>query len=739
MAPPDWNSAIEIHPPGWECPASPFWVAGWVTSAAGLTPVDVRAWLGAQPFLGLCGLPRPDKETEAHGRPGPPQAGFSFLLDPVSGAEELRIEVCDQAGRWTEIFRQAVTWRGATPSVRPSLPDPQPLLRLLQARAARAGEAWSDLAGEILAAKAAKTFDVMPSLPFQGALEQLGDLAAVQYDHLLLTGWVAHREQRIISLTAFLDTANPLPLVHGLPRPDAGMLFPDLIDGAHSRFAGYLRIPSALPHPLALRIFAELQDGRRELVFLKRFHPVLVSGSGTGLPPFSPFKFTCAAWTLRRAGWGTGWPDGQFATQLRAAWRDYRLAAPAQHLPKSLHIDSPPSNPRPLRVTLVTHNLNFEGAPLFLLEYARYLATRPGWSLRIVSPLDGPLRASFSDAGVKVCLVDVTALLAAPNDEGFNTALDRLAAAPGWEETDVIVANTMVSFWAVHLARRIRKPSLFYVHESVSARRFFALQYTPALVMQVEHAFTLATRVVFIAAAAQLAHAALAGRQNFRVLPGWIDAAQIRTYGATHSRAEIRRKLGYPLEAVIFANIGSLLPRKGQHVFLEAIRLLQQRPPPVSLAFWLVGARPGPDPYADLLRYTIATHPLPDVHLIEHSADPYQYFHAADIFVCSSLEEAFPRVVMEAAVFGRTIVSTNVNGIPEMLGPDEAWLVPPGDAGRLAEAMQAALDAHWQGDHGRARRARESVATRFDAAILLPQHADLVRAVAELPPADHDE
>src|SRR5688572_32833042 len=134
MSPPDWKSVIEIHPDGWLCPAGPFWVAGWATSASGLVTVDVRAWLGDQAFLGLCGLPRPDKEIEARGQAGAPQAGFSFLLHPVAGATELRVELCDQHGRWTRIFRQAVTMPAspepALPEVGLHQPDPQPILRL---------------------------------------------------------------------------------------------------------------------------------------------------------------------------------------------------------------------------------------------------------------------------------------------------------------------------------------------------------------------------------------------------------------------------------------------------------------------------------------------------------------------------------------------------------------------------------------------------------------------------------
>jgi glycosyltransferase involved in cell wall biosynthesis len=733
MPPPDWKSAIEIHPDGWVCPAEAFWVAGWVTSSAGLVPVDVRAWLGPVPFLGLCGLPRPDREAAARGQAGPPHAGFSFLLQPVPGADRLRIEVCDQQGRWTEIFRHDVTSPGGRAVPRAVPVGPAPLLRLLRAQHSRPGESWSDLAREILAAEVAESFDVMPSFPFQGALEEIPALAPVRYDHLLVTGWVAHREQRITALTAFLDTAAPQPLVHGLSRPDAGAMFPELIDGAQSRFAGHLRIPAGVPQPLALRIFADLADGTRVLVFLKHFRPVLTSGAGTDLPPFSRWKFLRAAQSLRAAGWGATWTGADFRTTLRASWQEYRVAALAPRPPRALPERTVPVRVAPLHVTLVTHNLQFEGAPLFLLEYARHLATQPGWTVRVVSPVDGPLRERFTSAGVPVALVEAEALQNAQTDSEFGAALKKLATQPVWAGTEVIIANTMVATWAVHLARQLERPSILYVHESVSARRFFMPHTGAAAIARIEQGFTLATRVAFVAHAAQRAHAALAGSGNFRVLPGWIHVARLRAYDAAHDRAALRQQLGLPPDMVVFSVIGAVVSRKGQHVFLDAIALLQKRALPAPCAFLIVGVKPGTDPYVDILRQTVTTRGLSGVRLIESSDDPYRYFMAADICVCPSLEEALPRVIMEAAVFGRHIVTTDVDGIPELVGPGEAWLVPPDDPRRLADAMEAALTAHLAGDRSRADRAQTRIVSQFDSAILLPRHTDLVRAVAAHP------
>ncbi len=65
-----------------------------------------------------------------------------------------------------------------------------------------------------------------------------------------------------------------------------------------------------------------------------------------------------------------------------------------------------------------------------------------------------------------------------------------------------------------------------------------------------------------------------------------------------------------------------------------------------------------------------------------------------------------------------------------MLRADDAWLVPPGDALKLSEAMSAALDAHLSGDRSRAARAQRFVSENFSTTVLLPQHVGLALEAA---------
>lgn len=406
------------------------------------------------------------------------------------------------------------------------------------------------------------------------------------------------------------------------------------------------------------------------------------------------------------------------------------LRFPPPNLPLDVHHHRYARTPRPFRALVVTHNLNHEGAPIFIFELARFLSEQPGLSVTVVSPQEGPLRARCEQAGLAVEVwPDAATFLGARTKADFDGALARFAAAHPCAGADVIVANTMLAFWAVHLAHALGKPSALYIHESNAVRRFFAPLLPPLLHDVVEDAFRLATRVVFTAEATRAMHEELNGNDNFRTLRSWVDFSRIERFKAEHDRRALRRKHGLDPEAVIVVNIGSVCERKGQHIYIRGIDLLHRGPsvlPGAPVQWVMVGAREGL--YMETLREDIALMGLHHVRIFPETPDIYDFYHLADVLVCTSFEESFPRVLLEAMVFGTRIVSTDVNGIPEMLrNSDEAYLVPAGDPFKLAAALQAALRDHSSGDTRMLSRAHARAARQFHHSRALPPHAQLVR------------
>ena len=406
------------------------------------------------------------------------------------------------------------------------------------------------------------------------------------------------------------------------------------------------------------------------------------------------------------------------------------LDFPPRNLPLNPYHQRYAQTARPFRVLVLTHNLKFEGAPIFIFELARYLAEQPGVSVTVASPEEGPLRARFESAGLKVEIWNVVAMVGAKTPADFATALKKFAGSRPWDDTDLFLCNTMLTFWGVHLAAHLDKSSALYIHESNAVKRFFAPLLPPLMHDTVEESFRLATRVVYTAQATRDLHEELNVNDNFRTLASWVDFTRIERFAAAHDKAALRRKHGLDPDAVVIVNIGSVCERKGQHIYIRGIDLLEKELPALhpgkTIQWVMVGAREGL--YMESLQEDIQLMGLHDLKIFPETPDIYDFYRLADILVCTSFEESFPRVLLEGMVFGNRLVSTDVNGISEMLtNTDEAWLVPAGDPFKLAAALKMALADHCAGNQKMLSMAYARAARNYHQARALPAHLQVVR------------
>lgn len=384
-----------------------------------------------------------------------------------------------------------------------------------------------------------------------------------------------------------------------------------------------------------------------------------------------------------------------------------------------------------LHLLAVTHNLKFEGAPLFLFEYIKFLVHELGFRVDIISAEDGPLRAAYEAMSAKIILIDRHPLHGARNDKEFAEQIEvmrhNLQQEIDLNSVDVFVCNTIACWWGVHLAAAVNKPSLFYIHESASLKRFFSGALLKNRHGVARAAFRQATRVCFLCQATRAYYEELNDYDNFRYVSSWIDLPRIEALKAANPRDEARAKLGYAPHEQIVANIGTVCERKGQHVFLRTVSyFVKHFAAAGSYRFLLVGGRPGE--FQDSLIKDIERLGLTNVVEIVNETDRvYDYFRAANIFACTSFEESFPRVLLEAMAFETPIVSTHVHGIPEMVTDKaEAYLVPPGDPIVFAKTLKTCLDKLLHGT-STVPMGYSKVVRAYDMDLVLPKHADLAR------------
>ena len=157
-------------------------------------------------------------------------------------------------------------------------------------------------------------------------------------------------------------------------------------------------------------------------------------------------------------------------------------------------------------------------------------------------------------------------------------------------------------------------------------------------------------------------------------------------------QAEARRQLKLDLHAPTVVYIGRMDLRKGLRELVDAsARLRVQRP---DLQVYMVGAGPDRD---HLSRAVQEAGVGGSVHLLPPCApdEVATWMTAADVVTLPSYMEGCPNVVLEALACGRPVVATRVGGIPEIMSADCGQLIPPQDAGALAEALNTALGRTW--------------------------------------------
>lgn len=153
-------------------------------------------------------------------------------------------------------------------------------------------------------------------------------------------------------------------------------------------------------------------------------------------------------------------------------------------------------------------------------------------------------------------------------------------------------------------------------------------------------------------------------------------------------RATARAQLGITADEVVMGTVTRLHDSKGNEYLVEAARLvLDQRP---HAKFFLFGE----GPLLGDLQAQAQRLGLGDRFVFGGFVKDVRGALAAfDISVFPSLWEGTPLTVFEALAAGKSIVSTDADGLREVLTPDEdALMVPRRNARALADAMVRLMD-----------------------------------------------
>lgn len=242
------------------------------------------------------------------------------------------------------------------------------------------------------------------------------------------------------------------------------------------------------------------------------------------------------------------------------------------------------------------------------------------------------------------------------------------------QDPDVLYFNQLRS--AVFFSRFLPsgRPALVYHAHGFSSPG--ELRWTRFLFGRFDHIFAVSGFT-----ASQLIAAGVAP-PKVRIIPNAVDIEEIKSSSMVSRRALPSR----PHPGIVFVQVGSISPNKGQLLAVEALSQL-----PFQSVLWLCGEVPpgGDSGYLVRIKKAVAERGLKDrVVFLNWRDDVPAVLAAGDVCLQPSVGyESFGLSLLEAMALGKPCIGTRVGGIPEVIEADRTGLLVTPSSDALAEAM----------------------------------------------------
>jgi glycosyltransferase involved in cell wall biosynthesis len=357
--------------------------------------------------------------------------------------------------------------------------------------------------------------------------------------------------------------------------------------------------------------------------------------------------------------------------------------------------------------------LDAGGAELSVVEIAGAVARAGGRALVLAEP--GRLTADVAAAGGEI----VPFPAATKNPLRLLANVRRIARIAAREGVSLIHARSRAPAWsALVAARRLGVPFVTTYHgaygESNRLKRLYNSVMARGDVVIANSRFT----------ADLIASRYATPPERIAVIHRGVDISAFDPEGIAPERvAALRQSWDVTPQQRVILQAARLTRWKGQRVLIDAAARLRALGELADTVVVLAGDAQGRDDYVEALRGQIARLALQEhVRLVGHVRDIAAAYLAAHVTVIASTEpEAFGRTAIEAAAVACPVIATDLGAPPETVlaapaAPDEeatGWLVPPGDAGALAERLAQVLALPAPARERMGNRARRHAVANF--------------------------
>jgi len=176
--------------------------------------------------------------------------------------------------------------------------------------------------------------------------------------------------------------------------------------------------------------------------------------------------------------------------------------------------------------------------------------------------------------------------------------------------------------------------------------------------------------------------------QNVTYINNSIDIE--KTLSGLLPKSSAREKLGLDSNAFVFGTIGRLVTIKGHFYLLDAFKQILITTPSAQLV--IIG---GGELEEKMRDYIQKNKMETSIILTGNIPDAYRFLRALDVFILTSLTEAFGLVLLEAMVAKIPIIATDVGGIKDVIS-NKGKLIPPASIESLVASMTEHLQLNKQ-------------------------------------------
>lgn len=339
------------------------------------------------------------------------------------------------------------------------------------------------------------------------------------------------------------------------------------------------------------------------------------------------------------------------------------------------------------RILIIIHELSLTGAPVVALETARFLQTL-GVVPVFLSQRGGPVVDQLKELGIP-CILDPRL------KDGLR---DPQPCISFCNLFDAIIMISLANAPVFRVLNHVSVPKFWWVHET--AEGFFYANIYPDF--RLKSCFE-ATDEVWLGSP-------LSREPALKHCPAEKMVSML--YGLKEQKVE-----RVPMEKtpLTFLMAGSIIPRKGQQIFLEAIAKLPEELRKQA-RFIILGDPYDPDPFSE---YTALVHELaiqlPEVSVIPgQSHDEYlKQLAQCHVLVSPSTDDPMPVVVTDALMLSKPCICSDAIGQAAILQNElEILIFPSEDTDALAARIRQIMEHPERLEH-MADPARKAFETHF--------------------------